>query len=53
MNNFDQDKQTYNDNVCIYCQSKDTCNKNKFKVLVYNDKTTMRCDGYKYINSLD
>lgn len=42
-----KDKQTYNTKMCIYCENRQTCDKNKFKVYVYENKTVMTCTQYK------
>lgn len=41
-----RDKQIYNTKMCIYCVNKDKCDKNKFRVFVYENKLVMSCSGY-------
>lgn len=44
----DSDKEVYKQKICKYCENNKTCNKDKFKVFVINDRTTMRCHSYVY-----
>lgn len=48
MNN--NDKETYNSAVCVWCIHKNECTQNKFAVFVYKDRVSMRCPKYEYIN---
>lgn len=45
-----KDKELYNSKVCCFCKNNLTCNKNKFNVYVYHDKTTFRCAFYNKID---
>lgn len=43
-----EDKEIYENKVCKFCSNCDFCNKDKFKVIKLNDKTTYRCYDYNY-----
>lgn len=53
MDNDEKDIEIYSTRVCKFCTLGTDCNKAKFKVTRYGDKTNMHCAYYEYINKED
>lgn len=40
--------ENYEDKICKICVNKDKCNKDKYKRVTINDKTTIYCPDYLF-----